>query len=154
VFFGVKATQLVHHLLSIICSSGLYLLKQSRLRFGPGLWGEKPARAKTEKSKKMNESSTKEQEKRNFTRLRTDTAAEVLIIGRDKRFRAICRDLSGGGMLMETRVGLKPGTGLEVTLSSSYGDTPMLKAHTRVARLEKNAAGNFVLGLEILEILD
>lgn len=102
----------------------------------------------------MDRSNIQEQEKRNFTRLQTDTAAEVLIIGRDKRFRAICRDLSGGGMLMETRVGLKPGTELEVKLSSSLGDTPMLKARTRVARLEKNAIGNFELGLEILEILD
>jgi c-di-GMP-binding flagellar brake protein YcgR len=102
----------------------------------------------------MDQAGTTERDKRNFTRLKTETAADVLIVGRDKRFRAICRDLSGGGMLMETRVGLKPGTELEVKLASRYGDIPMLKARTQVARVEKNAAGNFVLGLEILEILD
>lgn len=102
----------------------------------------------------MNPAGTEERNKRNFTRLKTETVAEVLIPGREKRFRAICRDLSGGGMLMETRVGLKPGTELEVKLASRYGDIPMLKARTQVVRVEKNAAGNFVLGLEIVEILD
>lgn len=96
----------------------------------------------------------KKNEKRTFTRIKTDTPAEVLLRGQNKRFRAICRDLSGSGMLMESRVGLKIGTEVEVKLVSHYGETPMLKALAKVARLERQSTGNFILGLELLEILD
>jgi len=101
----------------------------------------------------MDQLKNDSQEKRSFTRIKTDTPAEVLICGRDKRFKALCRDMSGNGMLMESRVGLKIGTEIEVKLLSHFGD-PLLKARCTVARLERNSAGNYVLGLEISEMLD
>lgn len=102
----------------------------------------------------MDQVSDKQDEKRVFTRMKLDTAAEVVIRSKGKRLHAICRDLSGGGMLIESRVALPTGTELEVKLASHHRGNPMLKSRTQVARVERQAAGSYMLGLEILEILD
>lgn len=106
----------------------------------------------------MDTVSHDQSEKRDFLRMRVDNPAEVVIRGEGKRLKGICRDLSGSGMLVEVGrsagAALQPGLELEVTLASPYGDAPMLKARTRVARITRNRLGRFVLGLEMAEILD
>lgn len=121
----------------------------------------------------MDTVNRKNNEKRNFLRMEVDTPAELLIRGkglgvkgkglnakglRDKALRGLCRDLSGSGMLVEVEASageeLESGLELEVKLASHYGDSPMLKAHSRVARITRNQQGRLVVGLEILEILD
>lgn len=102
----------------------------------------------------MNRVSQNEDDKRDFIRMKIDTPAEVIIHSKGKRLKGICRDLSGGGMSIETRIGLHIGTELEVKLSSNYGENPMLRARAQVARVQRSQSGRFTLGLEILEMLD
>lgn len=102
----------------------------------------------------MNRVSQNEDDKRDFIRMKIDTPAEVIILSKGKRLKGICRDLSGGGMSIETRVGLHIGTEMEIKLTSNYGDSPMLRARAQVARVQRSQSGKFTLGLEILEMLD
>lgn len=102
----------------------------------------------------MNPVSGKERDKRNFARMRIDTPAEVIIRGRDQQVSGICRDLSGGGMLIDTRVQLQAGTEVEIRLASHYGDNLMLKARAQVVRVRPIQTGKFSVGLKILEMLD
>lgn len=93
-------------------------------------------------------------EKRNFIRMKIDTPADVTLSNAAGSLRGICRDLSGGGMLIETKTQLDIGSELQVTLESSHASSPMLKARAQVARIKTNPSGTFILGLEILEIVD
>lgn len=93
-------------------------------------------------------------EKRNFIRMKIDTPADVVIESQGQKIEAVCRDLSGGGMLIESPQSLDMGLELQVQLASAHLDSPMLKARVVVARVQENRNGNFTLGLEILEMLD
>ncbi|MGH1472125.1 MAG: PilZ domain-containing protein [Cellvibrionaceae bacterium] len=93
-------------------------------------------------------------EKRNFIRMKIDTPADVIIDGKGESFKGICRDLSGGGMLIETETTLEIGLELVVRLASHHEASPMLKARVQVARVLESRDGKYTLGLEILEMLD
>jgi c-di-GMP-binding flagellar brake protein YcgR len=93
-------------------------------------------------------------EKRNFIRMKIDTPADVIIENQGQQIQAVCRDLSGGGMLIESPQTLDIGLELTVRLASHHLNSPMLKARAVVARVKENRSGSFTLGLEILEMLD
>lgn len=93
-------------------------------------------------------------EKRNFIRMKIDTPADVIIEGNGESIKGICRDLSGGGMLIETNSTLELGLELIVSLASHHASSPMLKARVQVARVFEGRDSNYTLGLEILEMLD
>lgn len=93
-------------------------------------------------------------EKRNFIRMRIDTPADVIIERNGERLKGICRDLSGGGMLIETKELLEVGLDLRIQLASHHANSPMLRARVHVARVKVNRSGTYTLGLEILEMLD
>jgi len=93
-------------------------------------------------------------EKRNFIRMKIDTPADVVIERQGEKIQGVCRDLSGGGMLIESPETLDIGLELVVKLASHHLDSPMLKARALVARVQENRNGGFTLGLEILEMLD
>lgn len=93
-------------------------------------------------------------EKRNFIRMKIDTPADVVIESQGGNIQAVCRDLSGGGMLIESPEDLDIGLELVVKLASHHLNNPMLKARTVVARSKENRGGGFTLGLEIIEMLD
>jgi len=93
-------------------------------------------------------------EKRNFIRMRIDTPADVIIDNKGQQLQGICKDLSGGGMLIESEEKLELGLELTVRLASHHLNSPMLKARALVARVQENRNGKFILGLEILEMLD
>lgn len=93
-------------------------------------------------------------EKRNFIRMKIDTPADVVIESQGGSFQAVCRDLSGGGMLIESPQKLDTGLELVVKLASHHLNSPMLKARAIVARAKQNRDGEFTLGLEIVEMLD
>lgn len=93
-------------------------------------------------------------EKRNFIRMKIDTPAEVVIENQGQQIEGICRDLSGGGMLIESPQQLEIGLELTVKLASHHLNSPMLKARVNVARVKENRNGTYTLGLEILEMLD
>lgn len=102
----------------------------------------------------MDRIDKKRSEKRNFIRMKVDTPAEVTLEQKGGALQGICRDLSGGGMLIEVKEKLEIGLELNITLASHHANSPMLKARTQVARIKTNPSGTFTLGLEILEILD
>ena len=93
-------------------------------------------------------------EKRNFIRMKIDTPADVVINSKGGQIKGVCRDLSGGGMLIETADKLDIGLELTVQLASHHLNSPMLKARTVVARVQENRSGSYTLGLEIIEMLD
>lgn len=91
-------------------------------------------------------------EKRNFIRMKIDTPVDVTILSESETIHGTCRDLSGGGMLIEIDKVLPVGTELEVSLASSHGHHPMLQATAMVARVISSQAGSCTLGLEIVEM--
>jgi c-di-GMP-binding flagellar brake protein YcgR len=104
----------------------------------------------------MNLSSREYQEKRDFIRMRIDSPVEVHIVGNDQPLTGVCRDLSGGGMLVEVECALPPGTEVEVTLTSSHGHAPMLRATATVTRLVAQPDSGKLpnkVGLRLKEIL-
>ena len=92
-------------------------------------------------------------EKRNFIRMKVDTPAEILLAD-GKRVKGICRDLSGSGLLLETKSELELGQEVRVQLSSHHVNSPMLRARAIVTRSQLSRTKSFILGLEIQEMLD
>jgi c-di-GMP-binding flagellar brake protein YcgR len=100
------------------------------------------------------DNNKKYNEKRNFIRMRIDTPADVTLEQSGNSLKGVCRDLSGGGMLIETKTKLDVGLEIQVTLAANHVNSPMLKARAQVARVKTNPTGTYTLGLEILEIVD
>ncbi|WP_188150322.1 PilZ domain-containing protein [Teredinibacter waterburyi] len=96
------------------------------------------------------------QEKRNFIRMKVDTPVSMQVQSGSDSYEGICRDLSGGGLLVELDTALPMGTEVEVTIASSHGHNPMLKAKAVVSRVESHpdaSAQPCLLGMEITEVL-
>jgi c-di-GMP-binding flagellar brake protein YcgR len=96
------------------------------------------------------------QEKRNFIRMKIETPAQVELQEGTKSFQGICRDLSGGGMLVELDTALPVGSKVKVQIASGHGHSPMLEALTEVARVVAQPGAEAtpcLLGLEIKEVL-
>lgn len=104
----------------------------------------------------MRELKEKNAEQRHFTRMAIDAPAEVLVKAAEpQQLAGICRDLSAGGMLLETQEAVPSGSLVQVTLRAHYGNTAMLSCEGRVVRSDPIAEKNgVILGLEILEFLD
>lgn len=92
-------------------------------------------------------------EKRNFIRMQIDTPICVQVQTNDEQLNGMCRDLSGGGMLVELDKALPVGCQMEVSISSPHGHEPMLKAKTRVTRVIGGPSDTCVIGMEIEEML-
>lgn len=92
-------------------------------------------------------------EKRDFIRMKIGAPLSAKLAAAEEVIEGLCLDLSGGGLQVETKKGLDVGTEAEVEVSSDHGHSPTLKAKARVARVTTNDAGDYVIGLEILQIL-
>ncbi len=95
-------------------------------------------------------------EKRDFIRMRIDSPVDVLIAGETGAVQGICRDLSGGGMLIEVESRLAANTEVEVTLASSHGHAPILRANATVVRIEGDTGSDGSLnrvGLRLKNVL-
>ena len=89
-------------------------------------------------------------EKRNFIRMKVDTPVDLTLQGEGSRtLKAICKDLSGTGMLVEIDETLEIGTPLVVSITS--GKNPF-EADAEVSRSRTSANGKFIIGLKIREI--
>jgi len=96
------------------------------------------------------------QEKRNFIRMKIETPAQVELQDGEKRLEGICRDLSGGGMLVELATAIPIGTEVKVQIASAHGHAPMLVALTEVTRVVAQPGAEespCLLGLEIKQVL-
>lgn len=92
-------------------------------------------------------------EKRDFIRMKIGAPLSAKLAAADEIIEGICLDLSGGGLQVETKQNLAVGTEAEVEVSSAHGHNPTLKAKVKVVRSATNEAGDYVLGLEIIQIL-
>lgn len=105
----------------------------------------------------MNSANREFQEKRNFIRMRIDTPADIELLNGDTVSKGICRDLSGGGMLVEIDAALPIGTEVRVRISSGHGHAPMLDAVTEVTRVVAQPGSESspcLLGLEIKQVMN
>ena len=93
-------------------------------------------------------------EKRNFIRMQVNTPVKVNLAGEEFSYEGICRDLSGGGMLLTIEHEIPLNTELKVTVISEHGHSPMLEANCSVARLEPGPDSSYLLGLEIQQVLN
>ena len=89
-------------------------------------------------------------EKRNFIRMQINTPAQVSLESNGENFSGVCKDLSGGGMLVELEKAVPVGDEVEVTISSPHGHSPMLKALTKVTRVSGGPGEKYTVGLEIV----
>lgn len=92
-------------------------------------------------------------EKRDFIRMKIGAPLNAKLAAAEEIIEGLCLDLSGGGLQVEAKKSLAIGTETEVEVSSNHGHNPTLRAKTRVARVTTNDAGDYVIGLEIIQIL-
>ena len=92
-------------------------------------------------------------EKRDFIRMKISAPLSAKLSHDEGVIEGLCRDLSGGGMQVETKTQIPEGTDLVVEISSDHGHNPTLHAKARVARCSGDSENGFMLGLEIIEIL-
>lgn len=102
----------------------------------------------------MNLANRSYEEKRSFIRMKVNAAVDVKL-DQELKLAGTCHNLSGGGMLISLPDSLPLGSELEVTLSSNHGHSPMLRALTKVRRVQPEIPQQSCrLGLEILSLLD
>jgi hypothetical protein len=92
-------------------------------------------------------------EKRDFIRMKISAPLNAKLSLNTEVIEGLCRDLSGGGMQVETSQSLPLDTELEVEVSSDHGHNPTLRAKAKVARTSEGENGGFLLGLVIMEVL-
>lgn len=92
-------------------------------------------------------------EKRDFIRMKISTPLNAKIAHKELIIEGLCRDLSGGGMQVETDTEIALNTELVVEITSEHGHNPTLHANAKVARCVADGAKGFILGLELTEIL-
>lgn len=75
------------------------------------------------------------EEKRNFIRMKVDTMVTFTKSDGKERYEGRCRNLSGAGMLLETRKKLEMGDRVRVTIPSEGPDFAPLEAIVEVVRV-------------------
>lgn len=107
----------------------------------------------------MNSYNRDYHEKRNFIRMRVDTPVSVLVDtdSSDSPIKGTCKDLSGGGMLIELNQALPADSEVTVVIETDHGHAPMFKAKGRVVRVKGQPTSTSQpceLGVEIVEVLN
>jgi len=92
-------------------------------------------------------------EKRDFIRMKISAPLGAKLSHGEGVIEGLCRDLSGGGMQVETKTHIPVGTEVVAEISSDHGHNPTLHAKARVARIGGDADSGYTLGLEIIEII-
>lgn len=92
-------------------------------------------------------------EKRDFIRMKISTSLPATLSAASGIIEGNCRNLSGGGMLVEAKESIPVGSTLEVEVSTDHGHSPTLKAKARVVRSIAGENGKYEMGLEIIEVL-
>lgn len=89
-------------------------------------------------------------EKRDFIRMRINS--QVAIRHNGNNYQAVCKDLSGAGMLIETEQAFKTGDQLEVKIEPKGENHLPFNATAEVQRVEVGDNGLLTVGLAITEI--
>lgn len=90
-------------------------------------------------------------EKRDFIRMQVNAKIELKVAATGETTTAVCKDLSGMGMLIELERPLDIGTEVETALPSNSPEFPTFRTTARVVRSEKTDHG-YLVGLEIVKI--
>lgn len=98
----------------------------------------------------MSQSDHAYSEKRDFIRMRLDTA--VTLHHADQATPALCLDLSSSGMQLEAEVTLNIGDKVRVHIPSEHSELAGLDAQAEVVRVSDLGGGRQSLGLNILSM--
>ncbi len=90
-------------------------------------------------------------EKRSFPRMTVNCDIELIANDSGEKTYAVCRDLSGGGVMLISDKALEVDAGYEMMLNGGPG-TPPLRASIRIIRCEPEGE-NFQVATRIEEIL-
>ncbi len=101
----------------------------------------------------MNSIDRAYEEKRDFIRMKVDTPVSVQVPGEEKTLSGLCKDLSGGGLLLELNEGIPTGTEVTLTVETNYGHNPVLKAKASVARSTSSEEGKHLVGMTMIEMI-
>lgn len=104
----------------------------------------------------MNLANRAYREKRSFIRMQVNAPAKVECISstltlEGDELSGTCRNMSGGGMLIEINKVLPVSSLLNVTVFSRHSHQPILQAKAEVVRVDSGPENNCLLGLKILE---
>lgn len=88
-------------------------------------------------------------EKRNFTRVNTDCQMTFKRVDSNQIYDATCINLSGAGILFESREDIEPGKALEISLKPENNITPTLNAFVEVVRTSRDNSGVFEVAASI-----
>ncbi len=105
----------------------------------------------------MESASRNYQEKRNYIRMKIDAPVNIGVVADGSTYKGVCRDLSGGGLLIELDTVLPAGTKVEVSIVSGHGHNPMLNAKAEVTRVisqPESETQPCLLGMQIVEVLN
>ena len=100
----------------------------------------------------MSASEKTAEEKRIFHRWKIDS--EVAIECNGQNSTALCKDLSGAGMLVEAEKAFSVGDEMTVSIEKKDETHLPFNAIAEVSRIEDGAQGKFIIGLSIKEIID
>lgn len=90
-------------------------------------------------------------EKRDFIRLQVNASIQLNIPATGETLTAVCKDLSGTGMLLKLERPLDLGTEVQTVLPSNSPELPAFKTTARVVRHDQ-VDGACLVGLEIVKI--
>lgn len=90
-------------------------------------------------------------EKRDFIRMQVNAKIDLKIYPTGESKTAVCKDLSGMGMLLQLDAPLAIDTEVETALPSNSPDFPTFRTTARVVRCDQ-AEGAYLIGLAIVKI--
>ena len=88
------------------------------------------------------------EEKRNYIRM-TMNATARLTINDNSSIEVTCIDLSAGGMTIQSKEAIPPGTTIQVDIESPNAQFQSMSAKGTILRCEETTDGEFDLGVEI-----
>lgn len=92
-------------------------------------------------------------EKRDFMRLALGCVIQFRLEGESAMRHGTLRDLSASGLGFATTEGVCEGVHLEVIVAPEKAITPPLHARAEVVRVQQQGAGDWEIGVKILEVI-
>ncbi|AWL11848.1 hypothetical protein HMF8227_01370 [Saliniradius amylolyticus] len=95
------------------------------------------------------------EDKRDYLRMMVNTPVELAVDDAEslRTLTGLCKDLSASGMSIEVEESIEPGAQVRVSMDSPNSQLPSLNAKTKVVRCQSEDDGQFIVGLEILEMI-
>ena len=91
-------------------------------------------------------------EKRDFTRMKINSLVDVRLAG--NKYQAVCKNLSGAGMSIESDQPFEIGSELQLSIAQENDKHQPFIAAAVVTRVEAGENGKILIGLSFQEIFD